>query len=381
MYSSVKTPVPASVSCKCIFDTQSLNRYSYVRNNPLNKTDLSGYAWTAAVATFVKWAVGTYVVVDFLVTIDAENVATLASAVTCVFGDLSQCAGASAGSSYAFTYDFGKAVRAAASVYAAPKLLGIASKTREAGVIVNAIANGVAGGILSEVGGGRFGDGFRAAGLSALAKPFIRQIGRGAESYKSTRIAVRAILGGTISELTGGKFANGAITGALAQAHNAETNPRKRRGLTAGEQALAVDNGMTISDVDKVRVYRKGHMGLDKEIIAPNGNIYIGSENSAGLAWSEDYSLESLNDQSIFLHELVHVYQRRTLGGGRICMGLNRVNNSNYDYKIDISRAFSSYGNEEQAAMVQDRFRLKNNLSHWRPNTSTINQQNGAISF
>jgi hypothetical protein len=208
-----------------------LNRYSYVRNNPLNKTDLSGYAWTAAVATFVKWAVGTYVVVDFLVTIDAENVATLASAVTCVFGDLSQCAGASAGSSYAFTYDFGKAVRAAASVYAAPKLLGLASKTREAGVIVNAIANGVAGGILSEIGGGRFGDGFRAAGLSALAKPFIRQIGGGAESYKSTRIAVRAILGGTISELTGGKFANGAITGALAQAHNAETELAAERGF------------------------------------------------------------------------------------------------------------------------------------------------------
>jgi RHS repeat-associated protein len=219
------------------FDTQSLNRYSYVRNNPLNKTDPSGYFWEAAVAA-VYWAVGTYVVTDLLITLGAENLAALASIAGCAAGNVDTCAGASFGSNYAFTYDFGKASRAAAISYYSADLYGKAGNVTD--TIGNAIANGFVGGIAAELGGGDFGDGFLSAGVSALAKPYIRGIGT--DQHSGSRVAVRAILGGTISELTGGKFANGAVSAAMAQLFNAEKTRASEKGqgplifgLTYGE--------------------------------------------------------------------------------------------------------------------------------------------------
>ena len=94
---------------------------------------------------------------------------------------------------------------------------------------VNALANGVVGGIANELQGGKFGHGFLSAGLSALAKPAIRGAFGTNAGNKPYRIAARAALGGAISAATGGKFANGAVTAAFAQAYNEEPTLAKDR--------------------------------------------------------------------------------------------------------------------------------------------------------
>ncbi|MDP1932507.1 MAG: hypothetical protein Q8L60_13725, partial [Gammaproteobacteria bacterium] len=160
-----------------------------------------------------------------------------------------------------------------------------------------------------------------------------------------------------------------------------ETAQRSWRRLTEGEKLLASSNGLNIVNIDRVQVHNRGYFGIEREVIAPNGDIYIGLNNEQGVPWSEDYSVETLRVQSQFLHELVHVYQSRTVGCGRICMAENRRKNPNYDYVIEPNKSFSSYGNEEQAAMVQDRFLLRNGANHYRRNSSTLEQLNGVIPF
>lgn len=84
------------------------------------------------------------------------------------------------------------------------------------------IAHGIAGGVMSTLQGGKFGDGFLAAGVTQAFAPMIDKIGGGASSAAPLRIAAAALLGGTVSVVSGGKFANGAITGAFSRAFNDE---------------------------------------------------------------------------------------------------------------------------------------------------------------
>ncbi|KNC66282.1 hypothetical protein AC626_17965 [Pseudoalteromonas rubra] len=87
----------------------------------------------------------------------------------------------------------------------------------------------VTGGIISELGGGKFGHGFFAAGLTK-AFNINKMIGTAAKDA-GLRIVTAAVVGGTISRLTGGKFANGAITAGFAQAFNGEQQAKKAESL------------------------------------------------------------------------------------------------------------------------------------------------------
>jgi hypothetical protein len=82
------------------------------------------------------------------------------------------------------------------------------------------LAHGMAGGVMSELQGGKFGHGFASAAMTQLMSPVIGSVNQGDPDFNPDRTAIAAIVGGTTSVLTGGKFANGALTAAFSRALN-----------------------------------------------------------------------------------------------------------------------------------------------------------------
>ena len=176
--------------------TQSLNRYSYVLNNPLNATDPSGYFVFTLVAIALaagKVAVGIYVIVAFGVAGFLDALVQGAS-----FGD-ALVAGISA---------------AALSAIGGNLSPGAGNFGFNPATFKYVAAMSGASGVISVIQGGKFGHGFASAGLGAIAGGALK-----IDNVKSVgaKATVRAIVGGTVSELSGGKFSNGAISGAFSQ--------------------------------------------------------------------------------------------------------------------------------------------------------------------
>ncbi len=105
---------------------------------------------------------------------------------------------------------------------------------------MNAMANGVVGGITSVLQGGKFGHGFASAGLSAFAKPSIRSTFGIEKNMMPARVVARAVIGGTISQVTGGKFANGAATAAFSQLFNEEFTLARARAERAAHRMASI---------------------------------------------------------------------------------------------------------------------------------------------
>ncbi|TQV89601.1 FG-GAP-like repeat-containing protein [Aliikangiella coralliicola] len=214
-------------------NTQSLNRYSYVLNNPLSYTDPSGYFFKSIGKFFKKfWRT----IASIAIVVVA---AVVAAALTPVSGGFSWAAfGVAVGGGFlsgavatgtlkgalfgafsaAVTFGIGSAFSSIAK--AATKSLGFAFHAAKATV------HGLASGTISVLQGGKFGHGFISAGMSSLAGGYIDAIGGkgnwASVGNRAIRITASAAVGGTSSALTGGKFANGAVSGAFNRAFNDE---------------------------------------------------------------------------------------------------------------------------------------------------------------
>ena len=186
---------------------QSLNRYSYVLNNPFAYTDPSGY-WgkkeqgylrTAVAVAITVWT-GYYIDVTTLTTAQAVSVAA--------------AGGAAAGAVATGT------MRGAVIGACSGAIGGRIGASYQAGSYQNVLASATLGGITAELGGGRFGHGFFSAGLSEFIAPQINvgnTFGQG---------VAHAMLGGTMSAISGGEFANGVITSAFAYSLGRAANNR-----------------------------------------------------------------------------------------------------------------------------------------------------------
>ena len=76
--------------------------------------------------------------------------------------------------------------------------------------------NGIKGGIVAELQGGKFGSGFVSAGLMETFSPVAGML----SDSTFARVIVISVIGGTISELSGDKFANGAGSAVFAELFN-----------------------------------------------------------------------------------------------------------------------------------------------------------------
>ena len=194
---------------------QSLNRYSYVINNPLSLTDPSGYLfgigkfvkknWRAFAAIAIVWAShGT--VSDWAAGI-YSNSAVAAGALT----------GAVLGAVGGFVAT--GTLRGTLTGAISGAALGAIGKAGFS-QFDTAVASGAAGGIFSDLQGGQFGHGFISAGLSS-------GIGGDFSDNVALQVLTSAVVGGTVSALSGGKFGNGAGSAAFAAALRADWGSKK----------------------------------------------------------------------------------------------------------------------------------------------------------
>ncbi len=261
-------------------NSQSYNRYSYALNNPLKYTDPSGYFFGKvfkAVRKLVrKAAKAIFSIVKPAYNFLAQNELAYAIAQIAVtfvapgYGN----ALLAAGTTYAATGDGWAALKAAAISY------GSSLAFRQLGGMdwgfAKIIAHGVVGGVVSELSGGRFKDGFIGAAVVQAFAPAIGRIGGGTAAYKPHRVVAAAVLGGTAAALGGGKFANGAVSAAFVslfgQAAANSNSQQQARTLTVSDiqpgDVLLTNDGSLAKVLSGFGEY--GHGGV---VLSVNGDV------------------------------------------------------------------------------------------------------------
>ena len=235
--------------------SQNFNRYSYVMNNPMNTTDPTGFSWLGnafhkmggwlkanwqtvvvivvaaiLVCTGVGSAIGGAMFASLYGATGAVLVPTLymagASAMTgAVIGSVTGALGAALAGG-----DMGDVLRGAVvggtqGAITSGFLHGVeqASGTYNAQTALHIAGHGVVGGAANVAMGGKFGDGFLSAAVSAAAGDAgLFGAPGGGMAGKARRTIMAGVVGGTASALGGGKFANGAYTAAFQNLLNRE---------------------------------------------------------------------------------------------------------------------------------------------------------------
>ena len=131
------------------------------------------------------------------------------------------------------------------------------------------------------------------------------------------------------------------------------------RRLTAGEISLLAEyNGMKIRNVQETKVYHRAFFGWPT-MVTPDNNIYVGPD----FPWSEDYSAEGdIDVRSQIVHELLHVYQTQNRGCETFCKLIKKgwaQDRDDYCYSLTPGKSFWSYGLEQEAEMVSDRYLMR----------------------
>lgn len=216
-------------------DSQSYNRYAYVRNNPISLLDPSGYSWLSK--TWKKWGKVIVAAVAVVVTYGAASgwvagwgAAWGTAATATTSASLSWAGGAVAGAmagfagGYVATGSLKGALQGALSGAVFGGIGGAFNGSAYQDGLLHIGSHALAGGVLADLQGGNFGHGFWQAGLMK-GVGIVNNAGDGASLNEiAGRATIQAMLGGTLSKVSGGKFANGAVTAAIQYLVNAQSN-------------------------------------------------------------------------------------------------------------------------------------------------------------
>ncbi len=106
-------------------------------------------------------------------------------------------------------------------------------------------------------------------------------------------------------------------------------------------------------DYSRVKLVRRKWWPFQPKNVAmaPTGNIHFHPRSDL---WSDDFAAEPLHRQSLFIHEMTHVWQTQTRG--RFYLPLMRHPFCRYAYAIEDGRPFERYGLEQQAQIVAHLF-------------------------
>ncbi|MFV8782931.1 RHS repeat-associated core domain-containing protein [Microbulbifer sp. SA54] len=268
-------------------DTQMYNRYSYVRNNPLNATDPSGYfVFTLAAAIYLAAAEITTVWIVGL-----------------VMGAAGFLDAMSQGASFKDALKAGFIQGVSAAAFAGigqGNFMGM----EFGNVPIKVFASGVVGGITSVLQGGKFGHGFVSAGIGAAVganKGLKLQSGGGWANVG--RAAVRITIAGSVSRATGGKFGNGAAFAAFAVAMEASALPKAPLDKSRGPIKQVNENEMVPNQKLKERISYTEIVGDDGTVeeIRISGEISVSTDDR--LRKYQGDIVNTLNDG--FDHEFI----------------------------------------------------------------------------
>ncbi len=218
-------------------NSQSLNRYTYVINNPLSLTDPSGFFFkglfkivVTAVVAYFTYGAGTGLL--GLSEYAATALAGFAGGLAGSGGNLKMgiIGAVTASAFYGIGTHFSGVAQEATMAYGPG--IGMSNGM----VAAKVIAHGVVGGISSLASGGEFLTGFLSAGFTQ-ATSNINNLYTQGKGINLGNAAKAAVVGGTASVLGGGKFANGAITGAFSRMFNDDLEHGAQEGGLYGDGA------------------------------------------------------------------------------------------------------------------------------------------------
>jgi hypothetical protein len=139
------------------------------------------------------------------------------------------------------------------------------------------------------------------------------------------------------------------------------------RLLTAGEKKLLFEVfGYTLDYENQIVGRNDGEVGGPDNSFTPG---YL--PNMAPKLWSWDYSAEHAGRASVFVHEMVHVWQsghgrHNVLRGLYLWIKYDHIlgdYDNSYNYDLDSSSSFNYFNMEQQAQIIQDYYLVSKGFS------------------
>ncbi len=130
------------------------------------------------------------------------------------------------------------------------------------------------------------------------------------------------------------------------------------RRLMPGEIAMARSVFGDCIDYGMPKIYDANYNTngqKDGEIITPDGNMYVPKTNSA---YRDDYSEGTPANKAHFIYEMTHILQFQHGVNVAWRKVWEWAFGPGYDYQLQPGKRFEDYGIEQQAAIVEDNYRM-----------------------